>query len=153
MFFKKIPGKRSLYREIPVIEIGKPNSIGNIYTEKSVERILNSFKGKTSLIGELISGYTQKGEYETTLSNATHIIKHIYIEDEFVIAVIKFLETKRAMDAMKMLGDGMVTLRPTISGIVNEETKEIDVHDIMSIDLLPIDDRFLQTSIDWIKIK
>lgn len=151
--FSRKEKKQNLYREIPILQIGKSNGAGNIYTEKSVNKILEVFSNKGSLMGELVSDYTKDGNYVTTLSNVTHVIKHLFVEDGFLVAVVKFMDHQKGKDAIKILGEGLAILRPTISGTVDSETHEIRVNNVMSVDLLPVEERLIEKNIDWIKIR
>jgi hypothetical protein len=149
----KIREAKSVIREVPLIEIGVPNNVGNIYTERSADKIFEILKERKFFIGELVDSLLDNGEYETKLEEASHIIDHLFIEDNFIMAVIKFRNTRNGKEALKIFSDGLASFRPTIRGKVEEETSEIVIKDIISVDLIPINDKLLQKEINWIVAK
>ncbi len=149
----RIKYAKSIIREVPIFEIGVPNSVGNIYTEKSIESIFKILCERGYFGGELVDHMGQSGEYETKLEEASHIIPHMFIEDNFLIAVVKFRMTKNGEMALKMFESGMAVFRPTLRGRIIEETKEIVINDVLGIDLLPVNDKLLQKDISWINVK
>jgi hypothetical protein len=149
----KIREAKSVIREVPLIEIGVPNNVGNIYTERSADKIFEILKERKFFIGELVDSLLDNGEYETKLEEASHIIDHLFIEDNFIMAVIKFRNTRNGKEALKIFSDGLASFRPTIRGKIEEETSEIIIKDIISVDLIPINDKLLQKEINWIVAK
>jgi hypothetical protein len=149
----KIKDAKSIIREVPILEIGVPNSVGNIYTEKSVTSIFKILEEREYFCGELVDSMEQSGEYTTRLEEASHTVPHMFIDDNFLVAVVKFRMTKNGKIALKMFEEGMVTIRPTLRGKIDEETKEIIVNDVLGLDLLPINDKLLQKEISWINVK
>ncbi len=149
----RIREAKSVIREVPLIEIGVPNNVGNIYTERSADKIFEILKERKFFIGELVDSLLDNGEYETKLEEASHIIDHLFIEDNFIMAVIKFRNTRNGKEALKIFSDGLASFRPTIRGKIEEETSEIIIKDIISVDLIPINDKLLQKEINWIVAK
>jgi hypothetical protein len=149
----KIKDAKSIIREVPILEIGVPNSVGNIYTEKSVTSIFKILEEREYFCGELVDSMEQSGEYTTRLEEASHTVPRMFIDDNFLVAVVKFRMTKNGKIALKMFEEGMVTIRPTLRGKIDEETKEIIVNDVLGLDLLPINDKLLQKEISWINVK
>lgn len=149
----KIREAKSIIREVPLIEIGVPNSVGNIYSEKSVDKIFEILAQREFLTGELVDVINTDGEYTTTLEEASHIIKHMFVDDGFLVAVVNFRATTNGKEALKMYEDGTVTFRPTIRGKIIEDSREILINDIISVDLIPINDKVLQKEINWITLK
>ena len=153
LIFNKIK-ERSYHRsrhktiELPVLRIGRPNGIGNIYTEDSVKDMLDIFYEEKSskIYGDLV-GWS----YVYQRSNPTHWVERIFIEDGFLIAVTNFKDTKGGMFARQKIEDGQGMLRPTIRGYVHQETKEITVTDIISFDILAFSD-IEPESIEWINV-
>lgn len=149
----KIKHEKSLTREVALIEIGVPNSVGNVYSEKSVDKILEILAQREYLTGELVDAINPDGKYETTLGKDSHVIKHMFVDDGFLVAVANFRATTNGREALKMYEDGTVTFRPTIRGKILEDSKEIVINDIISVDLIPINDKVLQKEIKWITLK
>jgi hypothetical protein len=151
----KIREAKSVIREFPLIEIGVPNSVGNIYTEKSVDRIFEILENRKFFTGELVGSINLDGEYITEMEEYSHIIDHLFIEDNFIVAVIKFRSTKIGKEALDMFTEGAATFRPTIKGKIDEHTREIIISDIVGVDLLPVTDILLirPDGIPWIKVK
>jgi hypothetical protein len=149
----KIKDAKSIIREVPIFEIGVPNSVGNIYTEKSVASIFKILEERGYFCGELVDQMAQSGEYETRLEEASHIVPNMFIADNFLVAVVKFRMTRNGKTALKMFEEGMATLRPTLRGKIEEETKEVIVNDVLGLDLIPVNDKLLQKEISWINIK
>jgi hypothetical protein len=149
----KIGEAKSVIREVPLIEIGVANSVGNIYTETSTDKIFEILEKRKFFTGELVYALLDNGEYETKLEEASHIIDHMFIEDNFIVAVVKFRMTRNGKDALKIFSDGLASFRPTIRGKVESETSEIIINDVISVDLIPINDKLLQKEISWITMK
>jgi len=149
----KIREAKSVIREVPLIEIGVANSVGNIYTETSTDKIFEILEKRKFFTGELVYALLDNGEYETKLEEASHIIDHMFIEDNFIVAVVKFRMTRNGKDALKIFSDGLASFRPTIRGKVEGETSEIIINDVISVDLIPINDKLLQKEISWITLK
>lgn len=149
---KKRSIKKSIIREIPIIQIGLPNCVGNIYTNESIKSLFECFERKGTCLGELISDDGGEFYEKTSLSDVTHRVITLFIEDDFVVAVIEFLENQKAKDAIKLLDEGLVTLRPTIEGSVDLENKEIKIKELIGIDFLPSDERTVPREIKWIGI-
>lgn len=150
----KIKESKLAIREFPIIEIGVPNSVGNIYTPESVKKILEIMEERKHLTGELVDGLSyDEGEYVTKLDHVSHVVDHMFIEDDFLVAVLRFRETRNGKDALKMFEEGIVTPRPTLRGKVDSLTHEIMINDIISVDLIPVTDKVLQKEINWITLK
>lgn len=149
----KIKQAKSITREVPLIEIGVPNSVGNIYSEKSVDRIFEILAQREFLTGELVNHIETDGEYVTKLEEASHIIKHMFVDDGFLVAVVNFRATRNGEEALKMYEDGTVAFRPTIRGKIVEDSREIVINDIISVDLIPVNDKVLQKEVNWITLK
>ena len=153
MFLTKRKSEKCLIYEIPIIQIGIPNCVGNIYTEESVEMLMSSYNKKDSLYGELISDLDSNNKYELKLQDVTHKLKHLFVQDGFVVAVIEFLKNKKSDETIDLMRRGLVTLRPTISGFVDPDTKHIRVTELIGVDFLPTDERTMPKEIVWNKIK
>jgi len=149
----KIREAKSVIREVPLIEIGVPNSVGNIYTKKSADKIFKILKERKFFTGELVHTLPDDDSYQTKLEEASHIIDHMFIEDNFIVAVVKFRMTRNGKDALKIFSDGLASFRPTIKGKVERETSEILIYDVVSVDLIPNNNKLLQREINWITMK
>jgi len=152
----KIKQEKSLIREVALIEIGVPNSTGNIYSEKSVNKIFEILAQREYLTGELVYNINpdkSRRKIRNPIREASHIIKNMFIDDGFLVAVVNFKSTRNGKDALKMYEDGTVTFRPTIRGKITEYSSEIIINDIISVDLIPINDKVLQKEINWITVK
>jgi hypothetical protein len=149
----KIREAKSVIREVPIIEIGVPNSVGNVYTERSSAKIFEILKERKFFTGELVDALADNGEYITKLEEASHIIDHLFIEDNFIMAVVKFRMTRNGKEALKIFSDGLASFRPTLRGKIEEETSEIIINDVLSVDLIPVNDKLLEREINWIVAK
>lgn len=150
----KIGEAKSLIREVPLIEIGVPNSLGNVYTKRSADKIFEIFNDRRFFTGELVDVLLDNGEYVTKLEeNNSHIIDHLFIEDDFIIAVVKFSNSRKGKEALKIFSDGLAIFRPSIRGKIVDETSEIVIIDIIGVDLIPINDKLLQKEFSWITVK
>jgi len=144
---------KSDIREVPLIEIGVANFSGNIYAKRSVDKIFEIMNNKKFFTGELVGALLDNGSYETKLDRNSHIIDHLFIEDDFIVAVVKFNNTRNGKEALKIFSDGIASFIPTIKGKIDEETKEIIINDIISVDLIPINDKLLKKEFSWITVK
>ena len=123
-------------RQIPIIEIGVPNTIGFIYTEESAESLVKKFKDKENgMAGEIFGGINLKLPINFDLKKTTHIVRDLKIEDGFVIATVCFLRNKMGKRAISLLESGELILRPTIIG--SHENRVIKIEDIFGFDLIP----------------
>lgn len=139
-----------MYREYSLLEIGKPNSIGNIYDREGVEKILEIFHDKGYLTGDFVE--TRPGERESILTKS-HKVNHMYIEDDFLVMVVNFLDNENGRIAEKLFSEGSAIFRPTIRGKINYDTQVIRVIDVISIDLLPVNDRLNSPAVEWSRLK
>jgi hypothetical protein len=137
---------------IPVIKIGSPNSVGNVYTQNSVKDIFENFDEKKGAMYGCLMKDDDTPSKNLEIKNITHRVEALVLEDDFVVAVVKFLNTPQSKIAREMLDDGLAMMRPTISGFVDQQTKEIIVHDLVSFDILPFNDN-VHNATEWIKIK
>lgn len=149
---KKEKKVESKFLEIPVIRIGKPNSIGNIYTQQSINDILEDFEEKGSKIYGTIIGDGDSASKTQDLSKITHVVEKIILDDGFLLARARFFDTPLGNQAYKMLDQGLAMLRPTISGFVDSQTNEIIVHELVSFDILSYNDNVSETA-EWVEIK
>lgn len=150
---KRKPESTSKTLAIPVIQIGKPNSVGNIYTMKSIEDIFEDFDEKNSRIyGSIMKNDETTVSGVTNVKNVTHFVEALLLEEDFVIAVTKFLDTAQGKIAHDILNLGEGIIRPTISGFVDQQTKEIVVRELVSFDILPYNENIIDT-LEWINIK
>lgn len=149
----KIREAKSVIREIPLLEIGVPNSVGHIYTKKSADKIAEILEKRKFFTGKLVHAFLDNDSYQTKLEEASHIIDHMFIDDNFIVAVVKFRNTRNGKDALKIFSDGLAIFRPTIRGEIDKETSEIVVNDVISVDLIPVNDKLLQKEINWIGLK
>jgi hypothetical protein len=145
---EKISDKLS--RIVPIIEINKPNTIGNIYSYDSIGEIIKRINDRF-IKGEVILGFTENNKSYITPNDPTHDVENWYIEDGFLLVKVRFYDTKKSKTVLKMFSDGNLILRATIAGSVDIDTKEIDVRDLISIDFLPISDKLIPKA-EWIKI-
>lgn len=146
---EEIPGIS--YLTIPIIDVDVPNSLGNIYTKESIKDLIDGFKEKN---GRVYGSCVMQNGIELKsrdLKEITHSVEDLIFEDHTLVAVTKFFNTIQSRKAKEILDKGLGILRPTIRGFVNKETKEIVVLELISFDILPIDDKFVE-SIKWVSI-
>jgi hypothetical protein len=153
VFNRKKEGQVLKTLAIPVIKIGSPNSVGHFYTLNSVKDIFKNFDEKKERIyGSLMKNDDEIAAKTLALKDVTHYIDALVLEDDFVVAITKFMNTSQAKIAREMLDNGLAMLRPTINGFVDQETKEIIVYDLLSFDILPFNDN-VHCTIEWIGIR
>jgi hypothetical protein len=150
--------------EIPIIEIGKKTARGNIYTQYSINRILDLYYKEygdrygRKMWGEIADSESKDGEYRTAMvqvvgNGLSHSIDHMYIKDGFLIGIFKFSNNKWGKKAVSMLKSGEGKLIPTISGRVNPDTGEIIVENLISVDIIPAVNLELEKlEMSWIEI-
>jgi len=150
---RKKSKKEPKIKAIPIIQIGVPNSVGNVYTEESVDRLFECFEKKNgNCYGELVHEL-KESSYVTDLSNVTHKVEALWVEDGFVVAVIKFLSNQRSNLAVEMLENGGAVLRPTIAGTIDPETREVKIKELLGVDFIPVYDWIITKEIKWIDVK
>jgi hypothetical protein len=159
-------------RTVPIIQINKPSyygrpapdtiSVSRVYIQDSLDRIIEIFNNKESITGDLAGNrwdtYVPRFGHEYT-----HTIAAIFQEDEFLMVTLRFADNIKGREALKIFGDGLAVLRPTIKGQLRkakihrdlttvDDIEIIDIYDLVSIDLIPLSDELLPQDIDWIKI-
>lgn len=148
MFSKYRPEKKIIV-EYPIVEIGAPNRHGNFYTRIGVEKMLELFSVIGSLSGIYVTlGNHNRPEKKESRYEFTHKIINLFKEGDFLVAVIEFND----LDAYKIFSAGLAIFKPTIRGNILEDG-EIKVVDLISIDLIHLDERMIPTETVWEKIK
>ncbi len=150
-----------LYFTLPIINIGKPNGAGRIYTEEAVQKMMSDFNAKKSGLGfnGILGGKTdtiddENNRYTISLSEVTHVTEDLSIEDGVVYAKIKFLSNEEGKLCADLIRSGSYLIRPTIKGDVSENG-EINFVNLISFDMLPWHDGFSTRAEDlqWTKVK
>lgn len=164
--------KQIMERTVPIIQINKPSyygrpspaaaSVSRVYVQDSLDRIIEIFNNKGS-IGGVLAG-NQWYDYVPPFGNEhTHTVTAIFQEDDFLMVSLRFVDSGKGKDALKMFGEGLAVLRPTIKGKLRkakihrdlttvDDIEIIDIYDLVSIDLIPLSDELLPQDIDWVKI-
>jgi hypothetical protein len=153
--------KSDLSRTVSIIEIDKPWRIDDIlgpqiYSQDSVDQLLQIFAGMEFLFGELVSFDSDRITLGYSfVEDMTHTITDIFQEGEFVMVSLEFMNNQKGREALKMFSEGLAILRPTIRGrmgLSDNNPGVVEVKDLISIDLIPLKDEHLPQDIDWIKI-
>ena len=165
--------KQIMERTVPIIQINKPSYYGRpapvragvsqVYIQDSLDRMIEIYNNKESITGNVVTsvgfGYNPwdiPGSY-------THEVTRIFQEGEFLMVSLRFADSGKGKDALKMFGEGLAVLRPTIKGKLRkakihrdlttvDDIEIIDIYDLISIDLIPLSDELLPQDIDWVKI-
>jgi hypothetical protein len=122
-----------------VLPLNKESKVNRIYKLDHIEGdhlpILKEMVSEGKLIGEL--GHSKTLDIKFT--KASHKISKIWIDkkNENLMADIITLKTKYG-EVIEQRPDNFV-FRPRMIGSVNEETKEVDIKTILTIDAIPKD--------------
>jgi hypothetical protein len=164
--------KQIMERTVPIIQINKPSyygrpapdtaSVSRVYIQDSLDRIIEIFNNKVSIGGDL-AGNQWDAYVPLFGSNHTHMVTAIFQEDDFLMVSLRFADNIKGREALKIFGDGLAVLRPTIKGQLRkakihrdlttvDDIEIIDIYDLVSIDLIPLCDELLPQDIDWVKI-
>lgn len=96
---------------------GKPNLNNRIYTEDTIDQIINEFSNrKYPTYGEL--GYPD-GNFDVSLSNVSHRVDKIWKENGQLIGRIEVLDTEKGRILESLLNS--MIFRPRSIGSVNED--------------------------------
>jgi hypothetical protein len=144
---------------ISILEIGKPNMVGNIYTRKSLITLMKLMKSRIDqniMFGVAMGAPGEewdesKDSRTIDLKKITHKINSVKIMESFLVADVSFMETSMGKAAYDMVSSGECILRPTITGKVNPETREIEIHELLSFDVIFVSEG-LNVDVEWIKI-
>ena len=164
--------KQIMERTVPIIQINKPSyygrpapdtaSVSRVYIQDSLDRIIEIFNNKGSISGDLAG--SQWDAYVPPFGHEhTHTVTAIFQEEDFLMVSLRFVDSGKGKDALKMFGEGLAVLRPTIKGKLRkakihrdlttvDDIEIIDIYDLISIDLIPLSDELLPQDIDWVKI-
>jgi hypothetical protein len=135
-----------------------------VYNQDSLDRIIEIFNNKGSISGDLAgSRWDAYVPLPPFGQEHTHTITDIFQEDEFLMVTLRFVDSSKGKDALKIFGDGLAVLRPTIKGKLRkariyrdlttvDDIEIIDIHDLVSIDLIQLFDELLPQDIDWVQI-
>ena len=164
--------KQIMERTVPIIQINKPSyygrpapataSVSRVYIQDSLDRIIEIFNNKVSIGGDL-AGNQWDAYVPLFGNNHTHTVTAIFQEDDFLMVSLRFSDNIKGKEALKIFGEGLAVLRPTIKGQLRkakihrdlttvDDIEIIDIYDLVSIDLIPLSDELLPQDIDWVKI-
>jgi hypothetical protein len=164
--------KQIMERTVPIIQINKPSyygrpvpdtvSVSRVYIQDSLDRIIEIFNNKQSITGDL-AGNRWDAYVPIFKHEYTHTVTDIFQEDDFLMVSLRFVDNIKGREALKIFGDGLAVLRPTIKGQLRkakihrdlttvDDIEIIDIYDLVSIDLIPLCDEVLPQDIDWVKI-
>jgi hypothetical protein len=113
----------------PILEIGKQNSEGRIYTKKAVDEILAKFETGDVVYGEL--GHPES-EY-ITINNISHKITSMYVEDNILYLDAELTETPAGWAAAEL-----PNIKFGIRGIVNPPLQDgiVDSIELITCDII-----------------
>lgn len=120
-----------------LMKLGVKNLNERIYTKEDVEPRIKELKEKMLdilLYGEL--GYPDT--FDVSMSNASHVIEDLYIEDDFVYGRIKTLSIHKGTELQKRLDENSIVFRPRGSGTVREDGT-VDLKQIFTFDAVDIE--------------
>lgn len=114
-----------------VIEIGKLNLNNRIYDDKAANIIVETFKSKPpkTMLGEL----EHPNHFDVSLKMVSHMIEDIRIEENWVIADIKILNTPMGKAAKQCI-DNLV-LSPRSAGTI-DENNIVQLKKFFTLDLI-----------------
>jgi hypothetical protein len=117
--------KQIMERTVPIIQINKPHyygrpvpdtaSVSRVYNQDSLDRIIEIFNNKVSIGGDL-AGNQWDAYVPLFGNNHTHMVTAIFQEDDFLMVTLRFMDSSKGKDALKIFGDGLAVLSPTIKG-------------------------------------
>lgn len=114
-----------------ILKIGQENLNGRIYTQEAAEKMLHDFQEhKDNFYGEL--GFPSSAV--TSLSNVSHKVLNMHIDEDVIVAEIKILDTPYGKILLETLP--MVVFRTRSTGSVNEN-KEVEIHNFVAVDAIP----------------
>ncbi len=121
-----------------VMELDKPNKNNRIYTRKCMEQAIADTKKlveENRFVGEL----DQISSTSVNVSNVSHIVKNIRIEDNKVLADIQILNTPRGHQLKELLDEKKISFVPRGLGKIDSD-RTISDYKLISIDAVPSSD-------------
>ncbi len=142
--------------KIAIAQADVPNLIGNVYTEEAISKMYEKAKDAIEngfFGGELIrDGFDRAYGEATDLSRATHQITNVDIIDNFLVADVSFIGTKDGELAKNLVLTAAGVLRPTVLGRLDSITREIDIDNVISFDVIQYHEDF-RLYVTWKQIK
>jgi hypothetical protein len=137
---------------IAIAQADVPNLIGNVYTKEAISKMYEKTKeaiDKGFFGGVLISeGSDHQIGKVIDLSRVTHHVTNVDIIDNFLVADVSFIETKEGELAKNLVLTATGVLRPTILGSLDSITREIDIDNVISFDVIQYHEDF-RVDITW----
>lgn len=127
-----------MIKTFKVIEIGKLNKNNRIYNKETATQIVETFKSKAK---DCMFGEEGHPEYfDTSLSKATHVVKDIRIEGNYVVADIKLLNTASGNHVKSIMEEfpDYYSLSPRSAGTIDEKNT-VNLKKFFTLDLIPKD--------------
>lgn len=128
-----------------ILEIDKPNKNGRIYTKQAIEDAIGKLNGRP------VIGYLGMSSDDTpNISNASHYIDDLRIEDDKLIGTIKIIDQNENGKLLKLMMDNEISFAYRSAGygniiIQDDGTKLIEEFTIISINAVNEKDD------DWLK--
>jgi hypothetical protein len=138
--------------KIVVAQADTPNLIGNIYNKETISKMYE--KTKKRINSGLFFGELLNSEYKLGVdpSRVTHQITDVEVMDGFLVVDVSFMSGSNGEMAKHLIETASGVLRPSIIGIVDTETKEVTIDDVIAFNIIPYHDDF-KLPINWDQIK
>ena len=144
------------HMRITIAQADVPNLIGNIYTKEAIAKMYEKTRDAVEsgfFGGELIrDGYDRSYGKSIDLSRVTHQVTNVDIIDNFLVADVSFMSTPDGEIAKNMILSAAGVLRPTILGSLDSVTREIEIDNVISFDVIQYHDDF-RLHVTWKQIK
>jgi hypothetical protein len=135
--------ENNIYKKVPILTIDSPTISGKIYSLEIINKIIEQFKSRPYLYGELGSGFASAyfppnfDYYTINVSRISHQIVDLYIEDNVFYADIKILNTTVYGEIFQNLNKDFLFLgiRATGDFTINKEVIDSDFT-FITIDIL-----------------
>lgn len=119
---------------IKFLELDVLNKNGRIYNKEAAESIIENFDKRINTIGCVYGELGAPEQFDTSLSNCSHTISSIRIEDEkYMVADINILNTKLGKEAIKIIDT--LTLSPRSAGFIREGNI-VEISRFFTLDLI-----------------
>ena len=141
---------------IAIAQADVPNLIGNVYTKEAIAKMYEKTRdaGENGFFGGEMIHYGEDRAYGAAidLSRVTHQVTNVDIIDNFLVADVSFMSTPDGEIAKNMVLSAAGVLRPTILGRLDSVTREIEIDNVISFDVIQYHDDF-RLHVTWKQIK
>ena len=120
---------------VPLLKADVTNRNGRVYTEEAIEKMIEDFNEKRGMHGVFLGQLGFPENIDVTLSEVSHDVEKIYLEEKTLFGDIKILETPKGDLLKGLIEMGGIVFRPRSAGNV-DSSGEVQNVNLISVDAI-----------------